>query len=119
MINPYIGLQAGLDAAYDTYAFGREGDLTKGLTAAGGGTVGGLASAALTSRLLNNAPKKYKLAGAMIANFLGSTAGAELGIRGLERMRNTNLARVQAAQPLESVALQASPVSPQDSLSRG
>ena len=74
--------QAGLDAAYDVYAFGREDGLEKGLYAAGGGLPLGIAGGSLAGLL----PQKYRLAGAVLGNFAGSLAGAEAGLRLYRRM---------------------------------
>jgi hypothetical protein len=74
--------QAGLDAAYDVYAFGREDGLEKGLYAAGGGLPTGLAGGSLGALL----PRRYRLAGAVLGNFAGSIAGAEAGLRVYRRM---------------------------------
>jgi hypothetical protein len=74
--------QAGLDAAYDIYAFGREDGLEKGLYAAGGGLPVGIAGGSLGALL----PRKYRLAGAVLGNFIGSIAGAEAGLRVYRRM---------------------------------
>lgn len=74
--------QAGLDAAYDVYAFGREDGIEKGLYAAGGGLPVGIAGGSLGALL----PARYRLAGAVLGNFAGSIAGAEAGLRVYRRM---------------------------------
>jgi hypothetical protein len=99
--------QAGLDSLYDTYAFGREGDLNKGIVAGAMGFPAGLAGAELGSRIV---PPRFRLADSLIGNFFGSVAGSEAGIRGLDRFRTATNYRPIAQQPLESLELQASPV---------
>ena len=117
--------QAGLDAGYDAYAFGREGDYTKGGVAATGGLIGsgiGSGTAGLLTAM-GHVPPKYLMAGALLGNFAGSVAGAELGIRTLEALRNRRRVAPQyqviEAQPLESIELQNAPVATQDAIVYG
>lgn len=102
-----ILMQSALDAGYDTYAFGREGDIKKGLAAGIGGVPLGLLGAAGAHKVL---PAKYRLAGAMLGNFAGSVIGAEAGMRGLQQFRTATNYQPIVDQPLESLELQASPV---------
>jgi hypothetical protein len=99
--------QAGLDSLYDTYAFGREGDLKKGIVAGATGIPTGLGGAYLGSRIV---PPRFRLAGSVVGNFFGSIAGSEAGIRGLDQFRTATNYRPIAQQPLKSLELQASPV---------
>ena len=102
-----ILLQSTLDAGYDTYAFGRDGDFQKGLAAGAGGVPLGLLGAAGVGSAL---PPKYRLAGAMLGNFAGSVLGSEIGMRGLRHFRTAKNYQPVVDQPLESLELQASPV---------
>jgi uncharacterized membrane protein YfcA len=102
-----ILMQSALDAGYDTYAFGRKGDIKQGLAAGIGGVPLGLLGAAGAHKAL---PAKYRLAGAMLGNFAGSVLGAEIGMRGLQRFRTATNYQPIVDQPLESLELQASPV---------
>lgn len=102
-----ILMQSALDAGYDTYAFGRDGDLGQGLAAGVGGVPLGLLGAMGTHKAL---PGKYRMAGAMLGNFAGSVLGAEIGMRGLQQFRKAKNYQGMGEQPLESLELQASPV---------
>jgi hypothetical protein len=102
-----ILMQSALDAGYDTYAFGRDGDIKQGLAAGVGGVPLGLAGAAGAMKYL---PPKYRMAGAMLGNFAGSVLGAEIGMRGLDRFRtHTNYIPIEA-QSGTSKALQQKPI---------
>lgn len=100
-------MQSALDAGYDTYAFGRDGDIKQGLAAGIGGVPLGLLGAVGAHKVL---PAKYRMAGAMLGNFAGSVIGAEVGMRGLQRFRTATNYQPIENQPLTSTELQASPV---------
>lgn len=99
--------QSALDAGYDTYAFGQDGDIKKGLAAGAGGVPLGLLAAAGAHKVL---PPRYRLAGAMLGNFAGSVLGSQVGMRGLQAFRTATNYQPIVDQPLESLELQASPV---------
>jgi hypothetical protein len=89
------------------YAFSREGDLGKGLVAATGGAAVGVPAGIAAMRFL---PPKYKLAGGLLGNFIGSIAGAETGIRGLNQFGTRQAYLPINTQPLKSTELMTSPV---------
>jgi hypothetical protein len=106
MLSKSALLQNALDGAYDVYAFGREGDIQKGLAAGGVGMPMGL----FGSQLGHALPQKYKFAGEILGGFLGSMAGAEVGLRTLDGFRTARNYQPTANASGISKELQDSPV---------